>query len=474
MAVYADVGQLRPELVVPDLKSFTPVKNSFIELDKGLGLADSPMSYHKHWKAEGKSKETLTTLMLGYVRRYWTKNKFQEAKYRKAVNNVLAVALYASGHNKPVLYSRSTHKVQEEHNPENISNSMIINVVDALSNYGFLSGRKGKPNEYQKVKSWFEVTDKLKTILANAELLIITSKKSPLIVLRDAKKEPLRISTNKQVQNHVSKLKRPVERFNAFWLEHEVTLSGAPVVPFLHRVFNINLTWGGRFYGEYQTIRKALRSLILIDGEPTIELDYSCLHINLLYAEAGIQFIGDAYKVIGCLHSSLSDDKNRDLLKAFMLRLVNAGNLKAFCANVTKSGNPDVKRAYAEYVKLKPYLTDKERKKRYPQLEGFIEGVPDGLTGEQVLELIKTAHAPIAHRFGEERIGSKLQFKDSQIMANALTNLIDMKVPGLPIHDSIICRKRDEFLVMQALKDAYSEHTGGYTVAIKQEKTCTL
>jgi hypothetical protein len=60
----------------------------------------------------------------------------------------------------------------------------------------------------------------------------------------------------------------------------------------LHRVFldrRHKLDRGGRFYGAwYQNIPKEYRQHIMIDGAPTMELDYSALHPNLLYYHAGV------------------------------------------------------------------------------------------------------------------------------------------------------------------------------------------
>jgi len=54
----------------------------------------------------------------------------------------------------------------------------------------------------------------------------------------------------------------------------------------LHRVFlDRRLDLGGRFYGPwYQNIPKKYREYIRINDAPTLELDYSALHPNLLYA----------------------------------------------------------------------------------------------------------------------------------------------------------------------------------------------
>lgn len=56
-----------------------------------------------------------------------------------------------------------------------------------------------------------------------------------------------------------------------------------------HRVFNVDFTHGGRWYGPWwQSVRKAARPAITIDGAATVEIDFACCHPRLLCAIAGI------------------------------------------------------------------------------------------------------------------------------------------------------------------------------------------
>jgi hypothetical protein len=114
--------------------------------------------------------------------------------------------------------------------------------------------------------------------------------------------------------------------------------TGSPPKPdftnkFVRRVF-ANGSWehGGRFYGGWwQTLERAWRSQILIDGKPATELDYSGLHIVILYAMEGISYwveIGrDPYELEGYERSG----RMRDLLKLVLLIAINTDcELEAF------------------------------------------------------------------------------------------------------------------------------------------------
>ena len=63
-----------------------------------------------------------------------------------------------------------------------------------------------------------------------------------------------------------------------------------------HRVFTDNLKLGGRYYGPmWQMLSEELRKYLFIDGYPVVELDYSGLHLRMLYHLEGMDYKGDPY-----------------------------------------------------------------------------------------------------------------------------------------------------------------------------------
>ncbi|MEQ9071545.1 MAG: hypothetical protein RLO18_32720, partial [Gimesia chilikensis] len=67
----------------------------------------------------------------------------------------------------------------------------------------------------------------------------------------------------------------------------------------LVRIFN-NGSWdqGGRFYGGWwQNIPSEYRLHLMLNGKHTCEVDYSGMHVALLYAEVGAEYAGDAYDI---------------------------------------------------------------------------------------------------------------------------------------------------------------------------------
>ncbi|MHC2278005.1 hypothetical protein ACVME8_004616 [Bradyrhizobium diazoefficiens] len=88
----------------------------------------------------------------------------------------------------------------------------------------------------------------------------------------------------------------------------------------LHRVFNNgSFQQRGRFYGGWwQQVPSRLRRYITINGWPTREIDYSNLHLAMIYAKEGLPLDGDAYAIDGL------DARYRKLVKVTLLKLINA------------------------------------------------------------------------------------------------------------------------------------------------------
>ena len=87
----------------------------------------------------------------------------------------------------------------------------------------------------------------------------------------------------------------------------------------LHRVFNRgSFKKNGRAYGaQHQSLSKELRKHILINGQKTLEPDFSAYHMLMLYHMEGIDYAEDPYGIIG-------GPDNRDLFKSVCLISINA------------------------------------------------------------------------------------------------------------------------------------------------------
>ena len=161
----------------------------------------------------------------------------------------------------------------------------------------------------------------------------------------------------------------------------------------LHRVFNNGtLEEGGRLFGGFwQQIPKEWRRSIHIEGQPTVELDYSAIAISCVYALEGIQLEGDPYDI----------------------------------------GLPNVPRSHRKEA-LNSILNAKSINITAPkQYETSVFGIE----WRDLLRLMMKAHPRIAHHF-LTGVGLRLQRIESDIALDVVEHFTSKEVACLPIHDS--------------------------------------
>ncbi len=175
----------------------------------------------------------------------------------------------------------------------------------------------------------------------------------------------------------------------------------------VYRVFN-NDDWGqgGRFYGAWwMSCPSKLRKYILINGKPTVEVDYSGLHAAMLYAESGQPIPEDPYE--RCLTKSGNKDE-RKFVKLTFNGLLNTDSINKF-SEIDDYSQDVTGRSWPEF---KEFVFSK-----YPEFERhFCTGV-----------------------------GLRLQRKDSDMAEAIMLKFASMGYACLPVHDS--------FIVHHGLKD---------------------
>ena len=171
----------------------------------------------------------------------------------------------------------------------------------------------------------------------------------------------------------------------------------------LHRVFNReSFKCNGRAYGAlHQKLPKKLRQFILIDGKPTVELDFSAYHILMLYHLKGIDYPDDPYTACG----------GPEMRKAFKI------------ASLIGINAPSIRKAYRA-------ILAKFEEENIP-----LPAVKRPL--KHLIETFKAKHEPIADSICSD-VGIELQNIDSNIMNAILMRLMDMGILGLSVYDSVI------------------------------------
>jgi hypothetical protein len=165
-----------------------------------------------------------------------------------------------------------------------------------------------------------------------------------------------------------------------------------------------------------------MRKTILIDDQPTIEIDFSAFHIRMLYHLEGIDYQDDPYAVC-------EGPEMRDIYKAVSLIAINATEREAWGA-------------------IRDELKDRsieppDRKNPYGSL---VRGY-------------KKAHPAIAHYLFSE-IGRRLQNIDSRIMNAILVRLMENGILGLPVHDSVIVQRQHEAFTREVMTQEYRKEMG--------------
>ncbi len=217
-------------------------------------------------------------------------------------------------------------------------------------------------------------------------------------------------------------------------------------------VYTGDFEHGGRLYTRdvdgYQFEKEEDRACIHIDGEPTVELDFSGLHPRLLYSWEGIQYPADSdpYVVNG-------DVGLRDVYKNVFTALINSEPKRSRKTGRLLTGE---QRAVAEVNK---FLFD--HRKHYLRVRRRGLNVKNDLVPAFV-----AAHPAIAKYFHTDA-GMRAQNQDAKIALEVIEHFAADNVPILAIHDSFIVARQYERRLYKAMRLAYSRQTGGFTCPIK-------
>jgi len=202
---------------------------------------------------------------------------------------------------------------------------------------------------------------------------------------------------------------------------------------FVRRIFNnSSFEDGGRFYGGWwQRIDSDYRKDIRLNDVPTVEIDYSSLHVILAYTQAGLDYWQNTDKDPYDLPVSgvNNPEHSRDITKLFFLLSLNASNeqslFKAFRSELN----------YKAY----PYA------------------FPDAVLAE-LLDTIKQAHSDIEHLICSGA-GLRLMNIDSRICEYVIADFMKTDTPILTVHDSFIVPFEEEDRLLQLMKEAFEHVT---------------
>lgn len=209
----------------------------------------------------------------------------------------------------------------------------------------------------------------------------------------------------------------------------------------LVRIFcNGKFDQGGRFYGGWwQAVPGRYRPYIAIDDKPTIEIDFSGVHINMLYLREGLPIPTDDVYTIDSFPDEIKKVVRNVMKIALQIILNSKSENKALWTMRTH-------KKINSYVNLFKVITHKE-----------------------ILTAFKEKHKAIEKYFFSG-IGVFLQFEDSQIAEDILLKLVKKGIIALPIHDSFVVQEEHEGALRDAMNEA-CQGKYGQVIKLKADKS---
>ena len=317
----------------------------------------------------------------------------------------------------------------------------VILVTDYLNENGYIELHKGINYARFQRHSRMKATEKLVRLFRKYKNSSgVTVRRNPPIFLRDSAKrnidyvlDTIEIKTlikntnriNKYLSQHAITFNPPIDFSEDYSQAYSLTSDNTKYF----RVFNnSSFEQGGRFYGHWsQMINSDWRKYIQIDGQPTVELDYSCLHLTMLYGLEGLTPPdGDLYKIDG-----VSPAYRKYIKKAVNIAI-----------NAESEG-----------------AATKAIRQEYDSFINNVGLIPD--SPKIILNAIRWNHTPIDKYFCTG-YGVYLQYIDSSLAEKIMLRLHNKDICCLCIHDSFIVAEEYKTILYEYMEDIFYDKFGFY------------
>jgi hypothetical protein len=363
-----------------------------------------------------------------------------------------------------ILRNKSGRTVRATRNKRDLKNARIhLQAVDELTEKGWIMSHAGyydRGTESGRQTRYTLSPQAVSMLVEHVEDMdnFIDYVPNELIVLRDENKRPIPIPENldSATRRYLSEREYLITLCNFLngqqqlthrvW-EPESELLGRTVArtfSALKAVYNNgSFKEGGRLYGEFQNLRKTERSTLQINGQPTVELDYSCLHPQMLYNIEKRSLKGDAYEVFPNQSKQI-----RNGVKIAFNALLNSQTEQA----ALKACNLSIS-DYDKTGRMKNWFDVLESRELKEEL------TKSHLNFKTIMQLLKKKHAPIAKYFGTG-FGLLLQNMDVELVYSVCSYFAIRGIPALPVHDSFIIQARYESELREIMHDSYHQIYG--------------
>lgn len=330
--------------------------------------------------------------------------------------------------------NKNFYTIPKRYNPLDIGYRSLVRTLDALVENKLIEQKIGFRDERvnrsfrTRIRPDARLSD-LFVRLGSKKVNVSVARNYETILLRDSEKRLV----DYEDTNETKEMRGRLTEYNEFLLSKKFGLIRNPLKlnerrrPLVRIFNNGRFDQGGRFYGGWwQNIPSEWRGLIVMEpfNTPTLEFDYSGLHVKLLYALEGIGFEGDPYLT--------GSQQSRSVQKLILLVALNADN------------KDNAIRAIQHRIKEEGLEWDKEQ-------EGDVE---------DLIKMFRTFHGDLDKAgYFFSGYGIKLQYLDSQIAERVMMGAMKHDILVLPVHDSFVFAEPDKDKVVKLMNEAYERIT---------------
>ena len=391
----------------------------------------------------------------------------KRAKYLSNLKTIAAnlMALHFNRVGEYVFYSKDNnfyHKIKR-YNPHDITIRKIRTLIDLLIAKELVDPRKYFHDKYSKkgghrsrIKSTVKFLNILRsnfidrTYLYETEtdcIILNRSKKGSKNHLKKGLKKTMKTLIDYEDNSFTKSIRADCRSYNYSLKETKISLRGCKAVnehlydhnvPYkkkgYYRVFNEDFKHGGRFYGPWwlHHIPSELRQHILINGNKTVERDYSSLIIHQIYNELGLNYYEEnTYSPDPYILKDVAPSE-RKLNKAIIQISLNCRNFDGLNGALIKE------------------FKEGNLKGNKPKKKEIIRR----------LNIFREMNPKIS-RYVYSKCASRFQFQDSEIARTIINECMQNKVPVLCIHDSFIVEYTHSNFIVDTMNSAIE--SAGFT-----------
>jgi len=431
-------------------KNFKNFINNYRELDLNLTINDSDQlsslvdHLYKKLKCDHKNidkkKNHLKIIIVNLYNNYCLDKKRFTGIYR----------------------SSNRYDSNSRYNGNNVSRG-ILDIIELLVDNGYIKYNNGVNARNTNAQSYIsrnKLTDKLlylikKYKIKELDIELLSNTECIIIQIKDENgKRKVEYTDTESIKKYRTILTDYNNLIRASHIDiHELPSSKGIIIgksenpvaitqreKFVRRIFNHEgLDLGGRYYGGWwQRLSSEWRKKICINLAPTVEIDYSGVHLRILYDQQGMRTPkGDVYDLREMdyhgIYKQYSNEEIRPVLKLLLLIMLNADSeakaIRAFKWELQDDDNNyptdlDIPMLISKFSQLHYQLRDKKL---------FYTGV-----------------------------GKELARLDSEIATGVLEHFTNKQIPVLTIHDSFI-------IALKHLKELESVMAEQYKKIIKPD-----